>query len=106
MDKGLPAGTLPQRDAGTRVMVWPFCWRPSFGTPTGIPRTRGLGKCSSDEVSLLGSEQAQEDWGMDWELRVGLKGEKPTQQVTDYCFLVTSLGSSFMPISLHVFVHA
>ena len=84
MDNGLPAGTLPQRHAGTRVMVWPFCWRPSFGTPTGIPRTRGLGKCSSDEVSLLGSDQAQEDWGMDWELRVGLKGEKPTQQVTDF----------------------
>jgi len=61
------------------VMVWPCCWWPSFGTPTGILRTRGLGKCSSDEVSLLGSEQAQEDWGMDWKLRVGLKEEKPTQ---------------------------
>lgn len=75
VDKGLPGrssaveGCRHQSHGVVVLLVT------SLGTLTGILRTRGFGECSPEEVSLLQLEHVQEDWGMDWEVRVGLKAE-------------------------------
>lgn len=43
-----------------------FLLMTSFGTPTGIPRTRGIGNVGLKRSASWGSEQAQEELGMDW----------------------------------------